>query len=117
MEQTLIAKLQKRVFTVGASIVKPESTKLLQRLAEKEFEKRFSAVCAVVQEPIYLRKSAMLNSPFLVKVVEKINSERKIIELVEDGTTGQQGKNANGKSDLKTVSDSVVPPKSTNGSD
>jgi len=72
-----------------------------------------------------MRKSAMLNSLFLKKVVDKINSEKPgAIEIVEEkndlvayGTTEQQGKSDNGKIDSKTVSNGVVETKSTNGAD
>jgi len=72
-----------------------------------------------------MRKSAMLNSLFLKKVVDKINSEKPgAIEIVEEkndlvayGTTEQQVKSDNGKIDSKTVSNGVVETKSTNGAD
>lgn len=60
----------------------------MERIAEKEFETQFTAICTITQKAIKLRKSVMLNSPFLKKLVEKY---REHFELVEDDVIENSG--------------------------
>ena len=116
-----------RVVPLGkndVSIVQTDSTTILRKLAEKEFEKRFSRICPIVPEAIKIRKSVMENSPFLKRLVEKINAEKpgtiEIIEkendLVASGTNGQLDENRDFESESKTADGIVVQTKRTKGS-
>jgi hypothetical protein len=51
----------------------------LRVLAEKEFEKEFTNICAFAVGKIYVYESALKNSPFLRKLVEKNKDKVSIV--------------------------------------
>lgn len=68
-----------------ADVIQTESTELIKRLSEKEFETQFESVCTAVHEAIKVNPDG-INSPFLKKLIE----ENK--DYIAYGTTIQSGK-------------------------
>lgn len=123
--ETVLTEAEAKKLTV--SIAQTDSATLLQPLAEKEFETQFEQLCILAHEAIKVRKSVILNSQFLKRIVEKITSAKEgAVQIVDDeeksdlvaSRASMQSKTGKGSQiKAKTVDKSVAPSNSATKGD